>query len=431
MDDNIKTFVDMKISALHRRLHVLCFERIYAHFFMYHTRKLRQKFILKSLRKKKTVNVVFFAVNVSMWKYQHLYDLMSGCDRFKVSIVLAPFVNYPEAQQEFDMKCLREYFDAKGIGYYDFKSKFINIRKELHPDILFYPQPYKKVFDSHYNSTSFYGKLLAYYPYGFWTSVGDWSYNNEFQNLAWKLYYSTELHRKDAETCARNKGENVVIVGYPGADDFLQSSFKDVWKIKDPKIKRLIWAPHFTIDPARSEVARANFLWMAPIMLSIAQEYKDRLQIAFKPHPSLKSELYKHKDWGQAKADAYYDKWATMPNTQLESGEYVDLFMTSDAMVHDSGSFSVDYLFSHKPLMFVSQNLDYILSTQGEFGRKVYEMPYIGKDEADIRHFIDDVVLGGNDPMQEKRQAFFNQYLLPPNGKSTAQNTLDDLLASL
>jgi hypothetical protein len=58
-------------------------------------------------------------------------------------------------------------------------------------------------------------------------------------------------------------------------------------------------------------------------------------------------------------------------------------------------------------------------------------MPYIGKDEADIRHFIDDVVLGGNDPMQEKRQAFFNQYLLPPNGKSTAQNTLDDLLASL
>lgn len=429
MDESFKTFIDKKLTALRRRLVVLFFYRIYADFFLYHTRVLRQGIIVHFLKKKKKVNVIFFAANVAMWKYQNLYELMSKNPRFNAYIVLAPFITYPKSQQDSDMEGLRKLFDGKGIKYVDFKSDYINIRKELHPDILFYPQPYKYVFDHRYNSVSFFGKLLAYYPYAFWTSVGDWSYNNQFQNLAWKLYYSTELHRKDAQACARNKGANVVVVGYPEADDFIKPSFNDVWKIKDRSIKRLIWAPHFTIDSEHSEVKRSNFLWMAQIMLDIAEQYKDRMQIAFKPHPSLKRELY--RQWGMEKTDAYYEKWATMPNTQLETGGYIDLFMTSDAMVHDSGSFSVDYLFAHKPLMFVSQDLNYILSTQGEFGKKVYEMPYIGKDEADIRHFIEGVVLGGNDPMYDKRQEFFNQYLLPPNGKSVAQNTLDDLLASL
>ena len=58
-------------------------------------------------------------------------------------------------------------------------------------------------------------------------------------------------------------------------------------------------------------------------------------------------------------------------------------------------------------------------------------MHYIGKTEEDIVKFIEDVVLKDNDPMKKQRDDFFNKNLLPPNGKSVAQNTMDEILKSL
>ena len=170
---------------------------------------------------------------------------------------------------------------------------------------------------------------------------------------------------------------------------------------------------------------------MADLMLQIAHEQGDRLQLAFKPHPRLINELYRHPDWGQQRTDAYYAQWQQSENTQLESGDFIDLFMTSDAMIHDSGSFAVEYHYTKQPVMFVSSDMKPILSTQSEFGRKAYDLHYIGKDEADIRRFIDDVVLDGNDPMRPQREQFFHDYLLPPHGKTVAQNTLEDIVESL
>ena len=120
-----------------------------------------------------------------------------------------------------------------------------------------------------------------------------------------------------------------------------------------------------------------------------------------------------------------------MPNTQLETGQYADLFMTSDAMIHDSGSFAAEYHYSKQPVMFMSKDMDETLSEQSDFGKQAYAMHYIGANEQDIRRFIDDVVLGGNDPMRPQREQFFNEYLLPPGGKSVAQNVIDDIVESL
>ena len=50
---------------------------------------------------------------------------------------------------------------------------------------------------------------------------------------------------------------------------------------------------------------------------------------------------------------------------------------------------------------------------------------------SDIERFVEDVVLGGKDTMRSWREWFFNEYLLPPGGKSVAQNTIDDLIYSL
>ena len=78
--------------------------------------------------------------------------------------------------------------------------------------------------------------------------------------------------------------------------------------------KRIIWAPHHTIPTAPNLLEYSTFLDVAEIMLEIAEEYKEELQIAFKPHPFLLKKLY--NIWGKEQTHAYYGKWAQLGNTQ-------------------------------------------------------------------------------------------------------------------
>ena len=349
------------------------------------------------------VRVVFMAMSVSMWRYQHLYELMANDERFIVSIVLSPAIDYHRDQQQKDLQRLRAYFDRCGIPYIDCQldGEPYDVKTKLDPDLVFYPQPYEHLLTPLHDCLHFYDRLVCYYPYAFWTSTGKWSYDFHFHNLAWRLYYSTPLHLEEARKVATNHGRNVRVVGYPNADDYLRGQYANVWKPRadGQRRKRVVWAPHYSVMPEFGLPPRSNFLWMAELMLRLASEHADTLQLAFKPHPRLITVLYQHPDWGKERADDYYAQWQALPNTQLETGEFIDLFMTSDAMIHDSGSFAVEYHYARKPVMFVSKDMKSILDTQSDFGKKAYEMHYIGSNEVDIMRFIVDVVLGGNDPM--------------------------------
>lgn len=389
-----------------------------------------QKGLVWRLRHKTQINVVFIASSLSMWRYQNLYELLAKHPRFNVSILILPFKPYTKEQQKTDVDKLVDFFTNKGcsctLGVLD-DDAHIDLRNGLKPDILFYPQPYGGNFDPDFDSMNFFDKLICYYPYAFWRNKDWWSYDLPFHNKAWKLFYSTELHRKDAQEYAFNKGRNVEVVGYPNADNFLFRKHQDVWKPQDKSKKRIIWAPHFTIFSG-GFITQSNFLWMADLMLEIAEKYSERIQFVFKPHPRLFSELCKHEKWGEEKAKQYYAKWEERENTQLESGEFVDLFMTSDAMIHDSGSFCVEYHYSGNPVMYIANNFEEQVADMAEFGQLAMRQHYVGQNEEDIVRFIEDVVLVGNDPMKEGREEFVRQHLIPPHGKTVAQNTMDVLL---
>lgn len=388
---------------------------------------------VRRLRFKKKINVVFFASSLSMWRYQNLYEAMSKHPRFNVWIVIVPFATYSKAQQKSDVDTLKNYFDSKKIQFLlgiSENGELLDVKKELKPNILFYPQPYKDNYNFLFEPLRFFRRLICYYPYAFWRSTGKWSYNLLLHNIAWKLFYSTEMHRKDAFVYSSVKGRNVEIVGYPTADDFLSGNYVDVWKKQCGNKKRVIWAPHFTIFSGGA-ITQSNFLWMADFMLEIAKRYSDKLQFVFKPHPRLFSELCKHPEWGEEKAKEYYDAWATMENTQLQTGEFVDLFMTSDAMIHDSGSFGVEYHYTGNPVMYVADDFEEQVAEMAEFGQLAMRQHYVGKSKEDIINFIEDTVIGGNDPMKGERMRFVNEYLLPPNGKTVVQNTMDVLLKEL
>lgn len=379
--------------------------------------------------------VVLLAMSVPMWRYQHLWEALKDDPRFEVTIVISPSIDYDVEQQHLDAQGLRDYFEKRNMPYVDcnIEGEPYDIKGQLDPDVIFYPQPYEHLLVPEHDCMSFYDRLLCYYPYAYMTGNGKFSYDFHFHNLAWRLYYSNDEILHEAQRTATNKGSNVRIVGYPTSDDFMRPNFPDVWKhIGDGRErKRIIWAPHFSFTDKFGQIPRGNFLWVAHFMVDLAQRYKEHIQIAFKPHPRLLTELYAHPEWGKKRTDDFYQLWADMENTQLEMGNHVDLFMTSDAMIHDSGSFVIEYMYTHKPVMFISRDIDYFLTGQTDFSRQALAVHYIGKDEKEIRDFVDLQVLGGEDPMAEKRMEFYKRYLLPPNNKTVAQNTMDDLIESL
>ena len=393
------------------------------------TYSLKRKLFLRKVKRKDCIRVVFFAANLSMWRYQHLYELMLRCDRFKVYVFLTPFPQYSEQEQKKDIDELKAFFDSKQISY--FEQNACDIEFDINPDILFYPQYYFDVLARNIDAKKFRNRLLCAYPYGFTDVYDFWAYNNYFHNAAWKLFYPTQCNLNDAKRLAFNKGKNVVITGYPNADDFLAPQINDVWKTQSIPKKRIVWAPHFTIEKNHSPIFFSTFLTFSKFMQEVAKEYSSEIQFAFKPHPRLQTELYKHKAWGKENADEYYNWWANQEYTQLETGNFIDLFKSSDALIHDCGSFSIEYFYTKKPAMYLCRDLEEIKKTKNEVGKAALDVHYIGKTENDIINFIDNVVLKNDDPLKERREAFFNKYLLPPNGKTVAQNTMDDILKSL
>ena len=419
-----KTYYHIRTITLH----------CYSYYIKLYWILFKQKRLLSQIKKKDEISVVFFAMNLAMWRYQLLYEAMIKNPLFKVHIVLSPCIGFSKEQQLEDIKKLRKYFSENSTSYidYDFNKRTVfDVRKVLNPDLVFYPQPYPSILCKGHDSRNFQDKLLCYYPYAFWTAYSPWSYNEFFHNIAWRLYYSTELHKKDAIHFSHNKGRNVVVVGYPNADNFLYKQSIDVWKSQLKPKKRIIWAPHFTISKERSFVVHSSFLWMADFMIEIAQKYAEEIQIAFKPHPRLLTELYAHPDWGKDKADAYYRIWDEMANGQLEDGEFKDLFMTSDGMIHDSSSFTVEYHYSLKPVMYIQKDLKAYADSLSEFGKLALEAHYVGKNKQDVIDFIEKIILKGEDSMYPIRKQFYERFLLPPNNKSVAENTLDDILRSL
>ena len=411
-------------------------QHLYPYYFRYYilgkiARSQYQR--IKNIRGEGVAKVVFIVSSLSMWRSQKLYEMMAADSRFLPNIVIYPFPGFVDSEKEKSVQSLTDYFITIDVPFIDLskeKSPGLFIKNHLDPDIIFYPQPYNWLYKCDLDNVFFEDRLLAYVPYSTNTIDEAWIWNQRFCNVAWRLYYSTEEDKANAERISLNKGRNVKVAGNAAADTFLSGEYKSPWKDTGSRKKRIIWAPHYSITNG-GPLYRSSFLSLNSVMSEIADRYQSELQFAFKPHPRLATELYKHPEWGKERTDAYYSRWATGPNTQLETGSYIDLFMTSDAMIHDSVSFTAEYHFSLKPAMFTTSDVERDKKQLNALGRKAIDAHYLGSSSQDIITFIENVVLVGDDPMLKKRSEFFRQYLLPPGGASVAGTIYHDIVESI
>lgn len=373
---------------------------------------------IKRLQNKKILNVVFFAMDLSFWKFDLLFKKLQEHPKFEPYIVLAPHTQATQENKELAIARMKKYF---GDRNYPILKSF----HDVVPDILFYTQPYRNSIENKFSFYNFPNVLPCYVPYAFWMSNYSWGYDMPLHNNAWKLFYPTEIHRENFRQLSFNKGRNVCITGYPLTDFFLNGEIiKSPWK-KDSR-KKIIWASHhsiFSTDYSDCGV----FLKIAEPMKMLAKKWNEKVQFAFKPHPLLKNSLYRHPEWGKKKTDDYYHFWESSENTIITEGEYIDLFKTSDAIVHDCGSFTVEYLLTKKPAFYMGNERNSILCP---FGQKATQANYTSH-EISLEEFIERVVIQADDPKQSIRTDFFDKYLLPPHGKSVATNIIDCLISGI
>ena len=95
----------------------------------------------------------------------------------------------------------------------------------------------------------------------------------------------------------------------------------------------------------------------------------------------------------------------------MDLGEYLDLFLFSDTIIHDSGSFLAEYLYVKKPALYMlSKNNN--LSFYNEFSLKALNSYRTAKDFLDIEYFVSELVLGGIG-ITEEHDMFFDEEIVP------------------
>lgn len=378
---------------------------------------------LKAIRDKDVINVTFVLHEAALWKTEELYIEMLNHPRFNPAIcttLSAEGTPYSISKKYIQ---LIDYITKKGYSYTGIRSI-----TDISTDIVFYEKPYDQSYwpdvqSRHCNS------LIAYVPYGFNSFNIEGAYNLECIFRSFQFYIENVDVAKALQRIMKNNALNTIVTGIPMTDILLKpkNEFLDPWKKQEHSKKRIIWAPHFSMQKGLSWLDLSSFLLLYDDMINLVKKYSEEVQFAFKPHPILYNKLVEL--WGEKRTLEYYSLWDTLPNCQLETGEYIGLFKHSDAMIHDCGSFLIEYLYTENPVMYTVRDIQATESLFNDFGAKAFEVIYHGSTAEDVEKFIQNV-LQNIDPALSERQSFIKENLLPPNGKSACANIIDAILAN-
>ena len=371
--------------------------------------------LIGQIKGKQKIRVVFLAIHESVWKVDPVFKKMLEDPFFEPEILICPYTVYGEERMLEDMQQAYNYFISKGYPVRKAREEDGSWLKlsDIKPDIVFFTNPHNLTRKEYYED-AYLNYLSCYVPYHH--EVGSYGnnidqYNQAFHNAMWFIFSSNQSSYNLFKTASAGKGTNVKVTGYPAMEELLgkinENQYEDVWKTHDGKL-RIIWAPHHTIDSP--ELPYSNFLEYAEKFQKFALDNYENIIWSFKPHPILRSKLYNHKNWGKQKTDNYYNFWHNQNFTQLDEGEYFDLFASSDIMIHDSGSFLAEYLYLRKPVLYLLSDSNQS-KYYSEFGQEALNACEVANSFDDIERFIQKV-LSGDLAISSNHSLFYNSNLI-------------------
>ena len=382
-----------------------------------------KKYVIKAIRekaKKSQLNVAFYVYDETKWKCQSLYDLFEQDKHFIPHIFVtkndAPKDNF-NFQPADEIKKVFDFFKCQNmrVSYaYDFENNRYIPFEQMNPkpDIIIYQHPwYVETTQGPVVCSRF--ALTYYVPYFVATSVSPIEYYLRFHQYIQTHYVLDDLIKDYYSRNMTNKGKNLKAVGHPMLDYFYLNKNK-----LEPK-NYVIYAPHWSIDKDNN-LCWGTFLSNGKFMLGYAQRHPE-INWVFKPHPCLKNYLVKHKYMTKQQAENYWNEWSKA-GVVCETGNYLDMFMQSKAMITDCGSFETEYFLTGKPLVYLKSPdaTPFNPSVQ-----KIVDVYYNVTDIKELEQVLDEVVAGNNDYLKEKRLKLLQDSGY--QGNYAAKNILTDV----
>lgn len=220
-------------------------------------------------------------------------------------------------------------------------------------------------------------------------------------NFFWKVFVPNHFTKSLAKEYMANKGKNLMVTGYPKLDKI--SSV-----VNPPGRKLVIIAPHHLIGD--SVLDRGGFREYAKFLQNLPSKYP-QVDFIFRPHPQLFVTLKKY--WSEDEIDRWLSQFLMNENVTFSiEGDYLQLLATSDALIHDCGSFVAEYLYFNKPCAYIfREGVDY-QAMQLKLGLRCMDVYFPIKEEKDWFQFIEEVVLGGKDVRKDRREAFAKKHIM-------------------
>ncbi len=360
--------------------------------------------IIAKLQTKDKIRVCFSVVFDSVFPAEPVFRKMLDDPLFEPFILVIPDslrgTENMFCQMNKTFKTLSSKYKNVYMSYDAEKQEFTDWHDKM--DMCFFANPYDSMTNSLYQIRTLaeHNKLTMYTHYGYQISnVNDCLFKSGGFDLLWKVFllnkYEQRLLKKNA-----NHGKNGVLVGYTKMDA--------IAKIKPTKRtrKKIIIAPHHTVMEWKNGLELSNFLRYYKFFIELFKKYPD-IDFVFRPHPLLWINLANNKIWTQKQIDKYIKDITSLPNVEFQNGgEYLETFVNSDALIHDCGSFSAEYLFVNKPCCYLLKSKEMLEQNSNDFHKQCIDLHYSAYNEQDIIDFIERRVILNDDDKSAARQKF-------------------------
>jgi len=381
--------------------------------------KKNQKRVLKKLKNKTPLNVIFYVYDETKWKSQSVYDLMEKDKRFNPKIIVTKNCAV-EGNQNFqtaeNVKKCYEFFKSKGMnveyGYDIQQDDFIPFEK-LTPeaDIIFYSHPWY-VYKTQGPVMCSKFALTFYVPYFIPASEQWHEYGLRFHKYIYRHYIPTDLTKDFYAKNMTDNPESLKVVGHPILDEILSRN------TNLPARKYIIYAPHWTV--CGDNLRYSAFDWSGYKILEFAKSHPE-LNWVFRPHPLLYKFILTSEFMTKDEIDNYFNEWKSI-GIYSDGGDYIDLFKQSYAMITDCGSFLTEYFVTEKPMI-------HLISSELKENAVINEIDktnYTAHNVEELNQHLNDLILNKNDYKKDARIKLLDKLQLKNN--NSAKRIIEDIL---
>ena len=374
-----------------------------------------KKKVLKKIKNKEILKVLFYVYDCSKWKCDEIYKLMIKDSRFEPLIVVSKNSvtkqDNPSFQTKDEILKTCDFFKNKNYYFelaYDFtKNKHIPLKK-YEPDIIIYQHPwYVETSQGPVVTSKF--ALSAYIPYDIPTTTQDLECNLRFHQYVQNYYVINEDLSNDYSKKMQNKGGNLKVYGAPSLD-----------LIKENKGKYVIYAPHWSVNHDKT-IGYSTFLKNGQFILDYAKN-NTQFNWVFKPHPLFKKALIDNNFMNEIEIEDYFQEWGKIGEVCLD-GNYYEIFNDSKLMITDCSTFLIEYLLTGNPLINIVSNKAVGFNLLAKEAIKHHYKP---QNNQELKEKLDMLLKENNDYLAQDRLKYLSQF-----NKNVSENIIQDLIKQI